>query len=117
MLPSALRGLLVSPAVEAGEWAPVAVVATAGMTDRGSVDPLDEIGKICRDHDVYFHVDAAYGGAGLLTDEVRSRLAGIELADSVTIDFHKTFYQPIACSTVIFRDKTDLGFITHPPNT
>ncbi|WP_260853461.1 pyridoxal-dependent decarboxylase [Kocuria palustris] len=90
-----------------------AVVATAGTTDRGAIDPLEPIARICREHGAWLHVDAAYGG-GLLTSAThRRRLAGIEQADSVTLDFHKMWFQPVACSTVIVRDARTLRHCTH----
>src|SRR5699024_2303698 len=69
-----------------------AVVAVAGTTDHGAIDPLAEIGAVCRRHDVWLHVDAAYGGGLLVSPTRRDMLDGIGLADSVTVDFHKTFY-------------------------
>ncbi|RAV33347.1 pyridoxal-dependent decarboxylase [Corynebacterium heidelbergense] len=90
-----------------------AVVATAGTTDRGAIDPLLPIGNVCAEHATHLHVDAAYGGALLVSPTARHRLRGIELADSVTVDFHKGFYQPVACSAVVFRNPADLGHVTH----
>ena len=83
---------------------PITVVATAGTTDFGSFDPMDEIGRVAREQGLWFHVDAAYGGALLLSDRNRHRLAGLELADSVTFDFHKAFFQPISCGVVLLAD-------------
>ena len=79
---------------------PMAIVATEGTTDFGSFDPLEQVVEIAAGDGVWLHVDAAYGGALLLSQRYRRKLAGIERADSVTIDFHKAFYQPISCSTV-----------------
>lgn len=93
-----LRGL-------AGEGLlPMAVVATAGTTDFGSIDPLPEISSIAREANTWLHVDAAYGGALLFSDVHREKVEGIELADSLTIDFHKLFWQPIPCSAFLLRD-------------
>jgi L-2,4-diaminobutyrate decarboxylase len=83
---------------------PMAVVATAGTTDFGSIDPLPEIAALTREASIWLHVDAAYGGALLFSAEHRNRLAGIENADSVSIDFHKLFWQPIPCSAFLLRD-------------
>ena len=83
---------------------PMAIVATAGTTDFGSIDPLTEVAGIARSADAWLHVDAAYGGALLFSAQHRSKLAGIELADSVAIDFHKLFWQPIPCSAFLLRD-------------
>lgn len=96
-LDAALRG-----ARSRGER-PVAVVATAGTTDLGLIDPLDAIARVCRDHGVWLHVDAAYGCGLLVSRRHRHRLAGIERADSVTVDFHKSFFQPVSCSAVVVR--------------
>jgi L-2,4-diaminobutyrate decarboxylase len=83
---------------------PFAVVATAGTTDFGSIDPLTALAGLARKHGVWLHVDAAYGGALLLSDRFRDRLQGLSLADSVTIDFHKLFYQPVSCGAFLVRD-------------
>lgn len=81
-----------------------AVVAVAGTTDHGAIDPLRELGKICRRHQVWLHVDAAYGGGLLVSPTRRDLLEGIDLADSVTVDFHKTFFLPVAASALLLRD-------------
>lgn len=83
---------------------PLAMVATAGTTDFGSVDPLPEIASISREAKVWLHVDAAYGGALLFSAQHRQKLAGIDAADSIAIDFHKLLWQPIPCSTFLLRD-------------
>ncbi|MCG6657779.1 aspartate aminotransferase family protein [Halomonas campisalis] len=92
---------------------PIAVVATAGTTDFGSIDPLEEIAALCREHGIWLHVDAAYGGGLLCSRRYRHRLAGIEHADSVTIDYHKTFFQPVSCSAFLVRRRSDLRHVTH----
>lgn len=81
-----------------------AVVATAGATNTGAVDELDEIARVCREHGVWLHVDAAYGGAALLSNRTRPVFAGIEFADSVTIDPHKWLFTPFDCAAVIYRE-------------
>ena len=81
-----------------------AVVALAGTTDHGAIDPLRAVGGICRRHDVWLHVDAAYGGGLLVSPTRRDLLDGIGLADSVTVDFHKTFFLPVAASALLLRD-------------
>jgi glutamate/tyrosine decarboxylase-like PLP-dependent enzyme len=83
---------------------PVCVVGTAGATVTGAIDPLDEVASICRARSVWFHVDAAYGGAGLLSPGLRSRFRGIEHADSVCMDLHKWFYLGFDGSVVLYRD-------------
>ncbi|MCL7939892.1 aspartate aminotransferase family protein [Halomonas sp. ATCH28] len=95
------------------ELIPIAVVATAGTTDFGSIDPLEEIAALCREHGIWLHVDAAYGGGLLCSPRYRHRLAGIEHADSVTIDYHKTFFQPVSCSAFLVRRRSDLRHVTH----
>ncbi|HKV81134.1 MAG TPA: aspartate aminotransferase family protein [Candidatus Sulfotelmatobacter sp.] len=83
---------------------PMAIVATAGTTDFGSIDPLPEIAAVSSEASAWLHVDAAYGGALLFSARHRSRLAGIEHAHSIAIDFHKLFWQPIPCSAFLVRD-------------
>jgi L-2,4-diaminobutyrate decarboxylase len=82
----------------------VAVVASAGATNTGAVDRLDEIAAACGRHGIWLHVDAAYGGAALLAPARRSLFRGIDLADSVTIDPHKWLFTPFDCAAVIYRD-------------
>ncbi len=82
----------------------VGVVATAGTTNAGIVDDLDGIGSIARQRALWFHVDAAYGGAGLFTPLVRDRYAGIEHADSLVIDPHKWLYAPFDCAALVYRE-------------
>ncbi|MFD8676854.1 lysine decarboxylase DesA [Streptomyces seoulensis] len=92
---------------------PMAVVATAGTTDFGSIDPLPEIAELCKQFEVWMHVDAAYG-CGLLTSlKHRRRINGIERADSVTVDYHKSFFQPVSSSAVLVRDAAILGHATY----
>lgn len=83
-----------------------AVVALAGTTDHGAIDPLRTVGEVCRRHDVWLHVDAAYGGGLLVSPTRRDLLDGIGLADSVTVDFHKTFFLPVAASALLLRDRS-----------
>ncbi len=83
---------------------PLAIVATAGTTDLGAIDPLSDIADIAETHGLWLHVDAAYGG-GLLFTPHRDRLHGIERAQSVTLDFHKMLFQPISCAVLLVKDK------------
>lgn len=83
---------------------PFLVVATAGTTDFGSIDPLLDIATIAHKSGLWLHVDAAYGGALLLSERHKAKLDGLELADSATIDFHKLFYQPISCGAFLVQD-------------
>jgi len=80
------------------------VVASAGTTNTGAIDPLENIAELCREHGVWLHVDAAYGGGGLMSDELRPRYRGIGLADSITMDLHKWFYQSLDGSVLLYRD-------------
>ena len=91
---------------------PMAVVATAGTTDFGAVDPLGSVAEACRSAGCWLHVDAAYGGGLLVSRRRRYLLDGIEFADSVTVDFHKTFFQPVASSAVLVRDRRSLRHVT-----
>jgi glutamate/tyrosine decarboxylase-like PLP-dependent enzyme len=81
-----------------------AVVATGGTTNAGIIDDLLGVGEICRQERIWFHVDAAYGGAALAAPSVRHLFAGVELADSITIDPHKWLFSPYDCGAVIYRD-------------
>jgi L-2,4-diaminobutyrate decarboxylase len=83
---------------------PVAIVATAGTTDFGSIDPLTEIADIAAEHRVWLHVDAAYGFGALFSQRLANRLAGIERADSITLDLHKLGWQPAAASVLLVAD-------------
>ncbi|MEU3918751.1 aspartate aminotransferase family protein [Streptomyces sp. NPDC029004] len=92
---------------------PMAVVATAGTTDFGSIDPLPEIAGLAEQYGTWMHVDAAYG-CGLLASPTRRHLLdGIEHADSVTVDYHKSFFQPVSSSAVLVRDGATLGHATY----
>jgi L-2,4-diaminobutyrate decarboxylase len=86
------------------ELIPFALVGTAGTTDFGSIDPLSELAERADEHDLWFHVDAAYGGALAASERHRERLSGIDHADSIAVDFHKLFYQPISCGAFLLRD-------------
>lgn len=92
---------------------PMAISATAGTTDFGSIDPLAPIAALAKETGAWFHVDAAYGGGLLLSAVHRQRLANIELADSVTVDFHKSFFQPIGSSALLLKDAHSFESITH----
>lgn len=83
----------------------MAVVATAGCTATGSIDPLQEIGEYCRAQSLWLHVDAAHGASALLSSQHREKLQGIALADSLSWDGHKLSFMPAAVSAVLFRDE------------
>jgi glutamate/tyrosine decarboxylase-like PLP-dependent enzyme len=82
---------------------PVLISATAGTTGAGMIDPLAECARIAREHGVWYHVDAAWGGAALVSERLRGLLAGIELADSITIDAHKWFATTMGCGMFLTR--------------
>ena len=87
---------------------PWLVIASAGTVDTGAVDPLPEIAELCRRYGAWFHVDGAYGGLFSLCDEGRARLRGIEEADSVALDPHKTLFLPYGTGAVVVRDGQQL---------
>ena len=99
--------------VREGGGLPMAVVATAGTTDLGAIDPVPAIADLAARHGAWLHVDAAYGGGLLTSRRRRHLLEGVERADSVTVDFHKTFFQPVSSSALVVRDRATLDHATH----
>jgi len=87
---------------------PFFVAANAGTTNTGSVDPLVELAALCRSEELWFHVDAAYGGFAALSPEGRSRLRGMSEADSLTLDPHKWLYSPMGTGCLLVRDRSAL---------
>jgi aromatic-L-amino-acid/L-tryptophan decarboxylase len=83
---------------------PLALVGTAGTTTTGSIDPLPALADLAEEHGLWFHVDAAYGGAAVLSDELRPLLDGIERADSLAVDPHKWLYTAQSAGCVLLRD-------------
>ena len=83
---------------------PLMVIASAGTTDTGAIDPLDEIGRIAKKHELWYHVDAAYGGFFMLTDEGKEKLKGIEMSDSLVVDPHKGLFLPYGTGVVLVKD-------------
>lgn len=106
MLPAALAQAIAD--ARAAGRTPMAVVATAGTTDRGVIDPLAPIADVCDLEGVWLHVDAAYGCGLLVSPTRRHLLDGIERARSVTADLHKSFFQPVSSSVLVVRDPADL---------
>ncbi|MFE0024213.1 pyridoxal phosphate-dependent decarboxylase family protein [Amycolatopsis sp. NPDC059021] len=106
MVPAALAGAL------AAVDGPAVVVATAGTTNTGAIDPLPEIARVCRRAGARLHVDAAYGGMALCSTELRPLLAGLELADSVALDMHKFGWQPVAAGLLAARETADLAALS-----
>ena len=95
---------------------PLLVTANGGATNTGVVDPLRELGELCREEGLWMHVDAAYGGFAVLTEEGRIALDGIDLADSVTLDPHKWLFQSYETGCLLVRNTSDLdaAFSTSP---
>ena len=87
---------------------PFLVVGSAGTVGTGAVDDLAEIARIAREHNLWFHVDGAYGGLFMLTERGRAAMRGIELADSIIFDPHKTLFLPYGTGAVIVRDANTL---------
>ena len=87
---------------------PFAVVASAGTVATGAVDPLGAIADLCGSEDLWFHVDAAYGGPAAFADDLRPLFAGIERADSIAFDPHKWLYTPLTGGCVLVRDMQTL---------
>jgi len=87
---------------------PFLVIASAGTTDTGSVDPLQKIGEIAKKHDLWYHVDAAYGGYFLLTEYGKKMFKGIEMSDSFAIDPHKGLFLPYGLGMIVVKNKEAL---------
>ncbi len=95
---------------------PFCLIATAGTTNTGTVDPLAELAKICKKEDIWFHIDGAYGGFAILSEDGKQLLKGIEKADSLTVDPHKWFYQPYEIGCLLIRNHKWLkGTFTEKP--
>ncbi|RUO30192.1 putative pyridoxal-dependent aspartate 1-decarboxylase [Aliidiomarina sanyensis] len=99
--------------VEQGGGRVMAIVGIAGTTETGHVDPLNEMADIAQSLEAHFHVDAAWGGATLMSEKHRPLLHGIERADSVTIDAHKQMYVPMGAGMVLFKDPALVNAIEH----
>jgi glutamate/tyrosine decarboxylase-like PLP-dependent enzyme len=83
---------------------PFCVIANAGTTNTGAVDPLPELARFCKEEGLWLHVDGAYGAAAVICERRRSMLDGTELADSISLDPHKWLFQPFECGCVLVRD-------------
>jgi glutamate/tyrosine decarboxylase-like PLP-dependent enzyme len=83
---------------------PFCIVASAGTTATGAIDPIAAIGDFARRQNLWFHVDAAYGGPAALVPEIRAKFSGIEQADSVALDPHKWLYLPMGCGCILYKD-------------
>ncbi len=87
---------------------PFCVIATAGTTNTGAVDDLISIAEICREHNMWLHVDGAFGAGAILSEKGQQQLRGIERADSITIDPHKWLFQPIETGCLLMREQKHL---------
>ncbi len=96
---------------------PACVAATAGTVNTGAIDPLDRIAELCRAQQLWFHVDAAYGGPAALVPELADLYRGLEQADSVAIDPHKWMYVPVECGCALVKDRQAMrdAFSLVPP--
>ncbi|MDE0046745.1 MAG: aminotransferase class I/II-fold pyridoxal phosphate-dependent enzyme [bacterium] len=88
--------------------APIAVAANAGTASTGSVDRLEELADFCRAQGLWLHVDAAYGGFAVVTEQGKRHLRGIERADSIGLDAHKWFFQPYEAGCLLVKDESTL---------
>ncbi|GAA4276988.1 pyridoxal phosphate-dependent decarboxylase family protein [Aquimarina mytili] len=88
---------------------PFCIIASAGTTNTGTVDPLNEIADICENENMWFHIDGAYGGAAILAENGQHLLKGIERADSLTVDPHKWFYQPYEIGCLLVKNHSWLS--------
>ena len=95
---------------------PFVVIASAGTTNTGSVDPFAEISAICKENNLWMHVDGAFGASVLLSKNYRQELDGIELSDSISWDAHKWLFQTYACGIVLVKEKRNMikSFHVHP---
>jgi len=114
MRPDALRGAIAADR-SVGRL-PLVVVANAGTTAAGAIDPFHELSRICREEGIWLHVDGAYGAFACLSERGREVLSGMELADSITLDPHKWLYQPVELGALLVRDGAALrrGFEISP---
>ncbi len=83
---------------------PFCVIASAGTAGSGAIDPLSEIATVAREHNLWFHIDGAYGAPAAMVAAQREQFAGLELADSISLDPHKWLYTPVDCGCLLFHD-------------
>ena len=102
---------LIEADIKAGNI-PFCVAATVGTTDFGSIDPLDELRKICDEYGLWLHADAAYGSGVIMSGKYAHRVAGLAACDSITVDFHKMFLLPVSCSASLIKDKRYFDALT-----
>ncbi|EDY55129.1 MULTISPECIES: aminotransferase class V-fold PLP-dependent enzyme [Streptomyces] len=106
------HGTLDPAALDTTPRGPLLIAATAGTTDAGLIDPLPEIADWCAQRGARLHIDAAYGGGLLFSDQHRGKLEGLAAADTVTLDLHKLGWQPVAAGILAVRDNNDLAALT-----
>ncbi|KAJ3189409.1 hypothetical protein HDU85_003039 [Gaertneriomyces sp. JEL0708] len=94
----------------------IAIVGIAGTTETGSIDPLKQIGLLCEHYKIHFHVDAAWGGPLIFSNEHRRKLDGIRKADTITVDGHKQLYTPMGLGLVLFQNPTSAHAIRKTAN-
>jgi glutamate/tyrosine decarboxylase-like PLP-dependent enzyme len=111
MIPAELEKLVAAD--RRNGFYPLMVVGTCGTTTAGTIDPLPEIGRFCHNADLWFHVDAAWGGAAVVSPKLRHHVAGIECADSITCDAHKWFSVPMGCGMFFCRHPESVGEAFH----
>jgi glutamate/tyrosine decarboxylase-like PLP-dependent enzyme len=92
---------------------PVLIVASAGSTNAGMIDPLNECGDLARQYGLWYHIDAAWGGAVIASERLRGALRGLERADSLTVDAHKWFAATMGCGMFLVRDATAPAAVFH----
>ena len=98
---------------KAAGFVPYCVVAAAGTTNTGAIDPLPELAQLCADEGIWLHADGAFGAAAVLSQSGRQRLAGLDLVDSLAVDAHKWLFQPIECGCLLARDVRHLRATFH----
>jgi glutamate/tyrosine decarboxylase-like PLP-dependent enzyme len=92
---------------------PFCVIAAAGTTNTGAIDPLPELAQLCADEGIWLHADGAFGAAAVLSASGKQRLAGLDLVDSLAVDAHKWLFQPIECGCLLVRDVGHLRTAFH----
>ncbi len=107
---SALRSLIEADIKDGN--IPFLIVGTVGTTDFGSIDPLEELSQLAREHNMWLHADAAYGSGVIMSQKYSDRVKGLSHCDSITVDFHKMFLMPISCSAVLLKDGSTFDALT-----
>ena len=95
--------------LDTSEYTPLMIIGTAGTTGTGTIDELNQLSDICKKSDIWFHVDAAYGGGAILSQDLKHQLSGIEKSDSITFDAHKWMSVPMGTSIFLTKKNDILG--------